>query len=310
VEPRVVQVEPAPVGELLRGREVRGAEAAARARAHQREVADHPAARAERDHHRGAEAEAAEHGEVLRVPGRGHQHRVRDLGLQVGHARPDHLRRAHGRGRVERVPAVELARVGEQLGVGGLDRDPLDRAVVAQQLDEAPVRQPGDRELGDQPQRRLEVQRSGQEPAGLGERVGAAPRRLEVRDVLEREHGDAGQPGRVDHVARRHQRAGAGGAVPVQLDVGEPLTCRHSPGHGQLRVGGKRAARHAVGGAVGEDDAPAARADQQQRRRQQVEQRLVPATARPRRLRLALDRASLSPGVAAQARPSTSYSRR
>jgi len=63
----------------------------------------------------------------------------------------------------------------------------------------------------------------------------------------------------------------------VELQVAEALAGRAVRQRGVHRQG---TAGRVVGGAIGEQDASAARLDQQQRRGQQVEQRLVPAAAR------------------------------
>ena len=153
-------------------------------------------------------------------------------------------------------------------------------AVVAQQLDEAPVGEPRHGELREQPERRLEVERAGEQRARVRERVGAPARRLELGDVLERQHGDRRPAGRHDRVAGRDQRARPGRRLPVDAHLGEPLAGGDADVLRRLHVHREGAAGRLVGGPVGEHDPPAAGRDQQQRRRQHVEQRLVPAAVR------------------------------
>ncbi len=292
VEPCVLEVQPAAIGQLLGGGEVERTVAPARGSADQREVADDAAAAAQRHDHRGAEPERAEYLQVLGVLRDQLEHRVRYLGLQVRLAGPDHLRRADGRVRVQRVAAVVFARVLEQRRVVRLDRDAVDAAVVAQQLDEAPVGQPRHRDPCDHLQRLVEVERAGEQRARVRERVRAPARPLQLGDVLERQHRHRRQPGRDDRVRGSDERAGAAGRLPVDAKVREPLARGGAEVLRRLQVHRERAARDLVGGAVGEEDATGVGSDQQQRRRQQVEQRLVPAatgdpskTARPPRWR-------------------------
>ena len=172
VEPGVLEVQAAGDGQLLGRGEVGLTEAALRRRADEREVADDATARPQRHGHRRAEAQRAQELQLLLVLRDRLQHRVRDLGLQVGDAGADHLGGADRGRRIERAAAVVLARAGQQVGVGGLDRGAGDAPVRLQQLDEAPVGEPRDGEPRDHPQRLVVVERAGQQRGDLGDRAG------------------------------------------------------------------------------------------------------------------------------------------
>ena len=116
-----------------------------------------------------------------------------------------------------------------------LDRDPLDRAVLAEAVDDAPVRDRRHGETSDAAQRRLDVQRAREHLAGAGEEAQAlhAPLplghlglRLRVEHrVVDREGGALGELEREREILVIQAPAGVHGRA--HRDRTEGATARH-----------------------------------------------------------------------------------
>ncbi len=159
VQPRVVDRRRAAVGQVLRPGHVLAGVAAPGGAVGQREVADHRAAHAHRDHERRGDADLLDEPVLLGILGDRRPERVRDLAHELRLAGPDHLRRAHLRVGVERVAAVVLLDERALGRIRVLHHDALDLPVGPQQLDEAPVGVGGDGEPRDGRQRLAVVER-------------------------------------------------------------------------------------------------------------------------------------------------------
>jgi hypothetical protein len=156
----------AAVGQLLGDGEVGGSEAAARLAGDQGDRAERAALAAVQRHaHVRAQAELAGDVQVLGVAGPGDQHRVVDLGDQLGHAAADHLGHAGAVAHLGRVAAGQLAGVRDPRGVDVGDRD-LAQLVAVEQVHRAPVGDVRDRQPGDAGERDLEVERVREHRAG------------------------------------------------------------------------------------------------------------------------------------------------
>ena len=132
---------------------------------------------------------------MLLVLGRLDDQLVGDVRPQLRLAGGEHLVQPAVGARLGRVAIGELLRQRDLRRVDVLDRHALrlERA-VAGEVDAAPVGHAGDGQLGDRGQRRLVVERAGEQAARLGEEALRLLDLLELRDVL-------------DHVDREPHRA-------------------------------------------------------------------------------------------------------
>ncbi len=131
--------------------------------------AEAEAAGDERDGHQRPAPQRADELDVLRVVTEGLQVRVGDLGAEVGLAGAHR----HGRGDDEvdhrRVAIAQLPQERLLRGIRVRGRDALQAVVAIEHVDDAPVGEEGHGEAGDPGERRVVVERFGQERAGLGE---------------------------------------------------------------------------------------------------------------------------------------------
>ena len=160
VEAGVVDGHRGAASELERAREIGLRVPAAGLGRDEGDRADRPAARNQRHGHRRAEAELADRLEQVRlVRERLDEHLVGDLGIELRLLRPDHVRHA-----LRRVGIRRRHRCGQLLGKPNLGRvgvrggEPLNRPVVGDHVDRAPVGERRDDELRDVRQRHLVVE--------------------------------------------------------------------------------------------------------------------------------------------------------
>ena len=229
----VVDRDRRPPGEVLPERQVPRREPATLLTGHPGHHTQHPVAHLQRHGHRAVEVELTDQPALLRVGHRLVDHLVGDLRGELRETGAEDLVGATWRRRVRRVATLEVQGHRDLVRVDVLDRDRAQLPVDAEG-DRAPVREPGDRQLRDVPQRPLVVQAAGQLVRGLrkerqlgrlvggvGERLGPVQglragvgedpeelhlRRVEGTSTRERQRGDAQDP--VAHEQRKaHDRA-------------------------------------------------------------------------------------------------------
>ena len=190
---------------------------------------------AQRHAHVGARGQLVDDPPPLVVGHRVGDRRLGDLGHPLGHSGPEHPGNAVGSVRIGRIALVE--HLG-QLHLGRIDvsdREPLDRPLVAQHVDRAPVGESGNGELCHLLQSRAVVDQRRQRLARFGEeaqrRFGAATLGHVERDrdhrprlafgAADRRQGDA-HPDTVALVAAVAQveRLAVGSAGEQRLDRG------------------------------------------------------------------------------------------
>ena len=170
---RVVDRQPGTAGEILGQGQVAAVEVAPGLGRDQRHRAEAPAPRPERHDHGRDDAELSHQAQVLLVARRLHQHLVADLGVELGLAGADHLRRADLRVGIDRVASPQLLGQPDAARVGVRDRDVAQVAVLVDELDPAPVGDPPNGEVGELAQARVGVEGAGEQLARLRE-VGEA----------------------------------------------------------------------------------------------------------------------------------------
>ena len=187
----------------------------------------------------------------------------RDLRDELRAPAADHLMDRRGLG-VGRELAPQPLGQRDLLGVGVRHRDLVDLAVLAEEVDPAPVRDLRDGELGRGLERLLVVERSGEHPAGLGQEALGLLALLELGDVLDEVDGEAGLALLVEDGPRldprpavRHGRAaraeaddlGLGQLAGQRAPAGQPVVRERLALRREQVVGGHhlvRAARRAA----------------------------------------------------------------
>ena len=177
----------------------------------------HPGA--ERDADVGLEAEFPNEAEVLVVLGNGGQHFVRNRAGPLGLARADHLLRAVDVRSARRVFALQFAHVSDFSGIGMGHGDATQAPITLEEVDRAPIGEPGDGEGSDLLQRAVVVGEIRQGRARAGEKAGGLFGALDVGDVVGR--ADVAEEAPVTreswHADRLHVAIDAIGAAKAEL---------------------------------------------------------------------------------------------
>ncbi len=166
-----------PMGELLGEAEVALGVAPVALGVDQGDGADHALAAVQRHDDRAAQPERAQDSKQLRLIEDRAEQGVGNVWPPVRLTRADDPGKAMGPAQIGRVAPVKLMRERDLLGVGVRDRDPLQGAVVVEQIDGAPVGEARHDELGDASEGQLAVERAGEDLARFaqeGDGVGGA----------------------------------------------------------------------------------------------------------------------------------------
>lgn len=194
-------------------------EAAPRFRGRESERAEHGTPRGERDAHEGGHAQRSNRFQVLRRLRDRREKRVRHLRHELRPTGPDDRRGAHGvvwRGRKE---IVQTPRELDLAGVAVRHRDELETPALVEQIDLAPVGDPGNREAGDAPESELLVEGRSEDPTGVGEKPVPLLRAFAFRDVGEHREGAGELPAGPAHRRRRDDRPQERAVPPAEPDV-------------------------------------------------------------------------------------------
>ena len=222
VEAGVVDGRRTAPAELLRELHVLLVEAPPRLAAHERQRAERAAARGHRNDDHGAHPELAQDPVVLLVLGALAQELVRDLGVELRLAGPDHLVDAGRRIRVRRIALAHVEGPLAHLGVHVRQCLSVDPSAVGHKLHGDPVGHLGHREICHLHEQLVGIERGGEHLGAAGqEALGhlAALVRADVLDHVDR-HG---------HLAVRvADRRGLDGR-PVLL-----AGCPHTEAHDRL----------------------------------------------------------------------------
>ncbi len=200
-----------PTGEALGECDVVRLEAPAAVAADQGQDADDPAAGDQRDRDVGAERQRPEHLAMAVVAGRRVDHPGRDVGHVLRAPGPQDRRHAARRVGIGRVRLLRLDRERHEARVAMSDRDPARDALLARELDDAPVGEHRDGEIGDGLDRALVVERR---PEDLG-RPGQEALALLGPDPIG--HVGVGDDRRFDAPAGARDRGGAQAERPARF---------------------------------------------------------------------------------------------
>ena len=163
IEACVVDGDRRSVGKVERACDVGLGVPAARLGRHERDRAQRPAARDKRHHHRRAKAELSNRLEQLRlICEQLDEHRVRDLGIELGLPRANRLRDTLRRIGVGSQPICQLVRPADLLRVDVRRGEALDRSIFGDHVDRAPVGEGRNDEPGHVRKRRFVFERRGE----------------------------------------------------------------------------------------------------------------------------------------------------
>ena len=238
---RIVDRERRPPRQLPGEREVELAEAAAGLAGPERDRPEHPAARLERHDDVRQRLQPAVEGEMLVVDG-GIRERVDACVLdEIGLPGREHLRDGMRLVRVRRIPLAELSQQLLALRVAVHDHD-LAQPVAVDHVDDAVVGEARHEQRGEGIEGRIDVDRGGEDGAGLVEQLRPLARGPLGRDVVDDVDHEVDAPG-LRHDRRRADERPA--LVPVgQEPVADDPLLRPPGGEGApVRELGRRQRR-------------------------------------------------------------------
>src|SRR5579862_1042762 len=169
IQARVHDRERGTAAELLGEDEVGFLVSAPRLRPGERDRTEHLALRGERHRDRGVRIELRHELEVVLVDRRRPQRLGREVREADGSAECKRLRGRLTRAADRRVIAIQHVEELLLARIGGAHGDATQRPVLLDEVDDAPVREARDDEVGERRERRVVVEALGQQRAGLGE---------------------------------------------------------------------------------------------------------------------------------------------